>query len=68
MKSQPIAYSLSGSEHIYGILDLEGEVHLIRVLWTMFFWLVFKNKILSRAARGVVVVSHGPYLNLDPSS
>ena len=27
MKSQPIAYLLNGSEHIYWILDLEGEVH-----------------------------------------
>ena len=29
MKSQSIAYLLNGSEHIYCILDLEGEVHLI---------------------------------------
>ena len=30
----------SGSEHIYWILDLGGEVHSIWVLWTMaiFFW------------------------------
>ena len=29
MKSRPIAYLLNGSEHIYWILDLEGEVHSI---------------------------------------
>ena len=34
MKSQSMAYLLSGSEHIYWILDLEGEVHSIWVLWT----------------------------------
>ena len=30
MKSQSITYLLSGSAHIYWILDLEGEVHSIR--------------------------------------
>ena len=34
MKSQSIAYLLNESEHIYWILDLEGEVHSIWVLWT----------------------------------
>ena len=34
MKSQSIAYLLSGSAHIYWILSLEGEVHSIWVLWT----------------------------------
>ena len=29
MKSQTTAYLLSGSAHIYRILDLEGEVHSI---------------------------------------
>ena len=29
MKSQSIAYLLSGSAHIYWILDLGGEVHSI---------------------------------------
>jgi ligand-binding sensor domain-containing protein len=29
MKSQSIVYLLSGSAHIYWILDLEGEVHSI---------------------------------------
>jgi hypothetical protein len=29
MKCQSIAYLLTGSTHIYCILDLEGEVHLI---------------------------------------
>ena len=33
MKSQPIAYLLNGSEDIYWILDLEGEVHSIWDLW-----------------------------------
>ena len=33
MKPQLIAYSLNGSEHIYWILDLEGEVHSIYDLW-----------------------------------
>ena len=33
MKSQSIAYLLNGSEHIYWILDLEGEVHSIWDLW-----------------------------------
>ena len=33
MKSQPIAYLLNGSEHIYWILDLEGEVHSTWDLW-----------------------------------
>ena len=33
MKSLPIAYLLNGSEHIYWILDLEGEVHSIWDLW-----------------------------------
>ena len=32
MKFQSNAYSLSESEHIYWILDLEGEVHLRWVL------------------------------------
>jgi hypothetical protein len=29
MESQSIAYLFNGSEHIYWILDLEGEVHSI---------------------------------------
>ena len=29
-----VAYSLSGSEHIYWILDLQHEVHSIWVIWT----------------------------------
>ena len=33
MNSQSIAYLLNGSEHIYKILDLEGEVHSIWDLW-----------------------------------
>ena len=33
MKSRSIIYLLNGSEHIYWILDLEGEVHLIWDLW-----------------------------------
>ena len=33
MKSQSIAYLLNESEHIYWILDLEGEVHSIWDLW-----------------------------------
>jgi hypothetical protein len=33
MKSQPIAYLLNESEHIYWILDLEDEVHSLRVIW-----------------------------------
>ena len=33
MKSQLIAYLLNVSEHIYLILDLEGEVHTIWHLW-----------------------------------
>ena len=33
MKSQSIAYLLNGSEHIYWIWDLEGEVHSIWDLW-----------------------------------
>ena len=32
-KSQSIAYSLNESEHIYWILDLEGEVHSVWDLW-----------------------------------
>jgi hypothetical protein len=34
-KSQSIAYLSSESAHIYWILDLEGEVHSLRVLWTI---------------------------------
>jgi hypothetical protein len=34
MKSQSIAYLPIGSAHIYWILDLEGEVHSIRNLWS----------------------------------
>ena len=33
-KSQSIVYLLSGSDHIYWILDLEGEAHSIWILWT----------------------------------
>ena len=33
-KSQSIAYLLNGSEHIYWILDLDNEVHSIRVICT----------------------------------
>ena len=33
MKPQSIAHLLNGSEHIYWILDLEGEVHSIWDLW-----------------------------------
>ena len=33
MKSQSIAHLLNGSEHVYWILDLEGEVHSIWDLW-----------------------------------
>ena len=33
MKSQSIAYLLNGNEHIYWILDIEGEVHSIWDLW-----------------------------------
>ena len=29
MKPQSIAHLLNGNEHIYWILDLEGEVHFI---------------------------------------
>jgi hypothetical protein len=32
MKSQSIVYLLGGNEHIYLILDLEGEVHSIWVM------------------------------------
>ena len=34
MKSQLIAYLRGGSEQIYWIVDLEGEVHSIWDLWT----------------------------------
>ena len=34
IKSQSVVYLRSGSEHIYWILDLEGEVHSIWVIWT----------------------------------
>ena len=33
MISQSIAYLLNGNEHIYWILDLEGEMHSIWDLW-----------------------------------
>jgi hypothetical protein len=33
MKSQSFAYLLNESEHIYWILDLEGEVHSTWDLW-----------------------------------
>ena len=33
MKSESIAYLLNGSEHIYWILNLEGEMHSIWDLW-----------------------------------
>ena len=33
MKSQSIAYLLNESDHIYWILDLEGEVHSIWDMW-----------------------------------
>ena len=33
MKPQSIAHSLNGNEHIYWVLDLEGEVHSIWDLW-----------------------------------
>ena len=33
MKSQSIAYLLNESEHVYWILDLDGEVHSIWDLW-----------------------------------
>ena len=33
-KSQSITYLLNGSEHIYWILDLENQVHSIRVICT----------------------------------
>ena len=33
MKSQSIVYLLCGSEHIYWIWDLQGEVHSIWDLW-----------------------------------
>ena len=33
MNPQSIAQSLIGSEHIYLILDLEGEVHSLWALW-----------------------------------
>ena len=34
MKYQSIAYSLSGSEHVYWILGLEVEVQSLWVSWT----------------------------------
>ena len=34
MKSRSIAYVLNGSEDIYWILDIEGEVHSTWDLWT----------------------------------
>jgi hypothetical protein len=34
LKSQLIAYSLNGSEHIYWILDIEDEVYSIWAKWT----------------------------------
>ena len=33
MKTQSMAYLSNGSEHMYWILDREGEVHLIWDLW-----------------------------------
>ena len=36
-KSQSIAYLLTGSEHIYWILDLENQVHSIWIIWTSGF-------------------------------
>jgi hypothetical protein len=33
LKYQSVSYLLSGNAHIYGILDLEGEVHSIWHLW-----------------------------------
>jgi hypothetical protein len=33
IKSHSIAYLLNGSDYIYWILDLEGEVHIIWDLW-----------------------------------
>jgi hypothetical protein len=33
MKSKSVVYLLNGREHIYWILDLEGEVHSIWDLW-----------------------------------
>ena len=37
MKPQSIAHLLNGSEHVYWILDLEGEVHSIWDLWVSGF-------------------------------
>jgi hypothetical protein len=34
LKSRSILYLLSGSEHVYWILDLGGDMHSIWVLWT----------------------------------
>ena len=33
LKSQSLSYLLNGSEHMYWILDFEGEVHSIWDLW-----------------------------------
>lgn len=34
IKSQSIAYLLGGSKHIHWVLELEGKVHSIWMLWT----------------------------------
>jgi hypothetical protein len=54
-KSQSITYLLNESEHIYWILDLEDEVHSIRVIWTSGLQECKRNFIFqSRAEQAIV--------------
>ena len=49
MKPQSIAHLLNGNEHIYWVLDLEGEVHSIWDVWVSGLQKCKSNKVFPKS-------------------
>ena len=56
MKPQLIAHLLNGSEHIYWILDLQGEVHSTWDLWVSGLQECKSNEFLQNRVGGYAIV------------
>ena len=56
MKPQSIAHLLNGSEHIYWILDLQGEVHSTWDLWVSGLQECKSNEFLQNLVGGYATV------------
>ena len=60
MKLQSIVHLLNGNEHIYWILDLEGEVHPIWDLWVNGLQECKSNEFFFEIGRGCINFQLGP--------